>query len=61
MYHTLSLDYDLIYDFMEGWMAHAKHANTYNFRKRVLTEFEASFCHETSSKEVNRGRPRKKK
>ncbi len=51
--------YDQMYDFMEGWIAYAKNADTYNLRKEIATKFEEKFCHEISSKEVNRGRPKK--
>lgn len=49
------LTYDSIYDFLEGWIAYAKHANTYKLRKKILQQFEEKFQHEISTKEVNRG------
>ncbi|MBI2668829.1 RNA-directed DNA polymerase [Candidatus Woesearchaeota archaeon] len=59
-YSTGKLMYDPIYEFMEGWVAYAKNANTYHLRKRILNSFEERFSHEISSKEVNRGRPKRK-
>ncbi|MBI2666148.1 hypothetical protein HYX13_00900 [Candidatus Woesearchaeota archaeon] len=52
--------YDSIYDFLEGWIAYAKQANTYKLRKRMLQKFEEKFSSEISTKEVNRHLPRKR-
>ncbi len=35
---------------MKGWMAYAKHAHTYHFRRKILDDFEARFPHEISAK-----------
>ncbi|MFH1972256.1 MAG: reverse transcriptase domain-containing protein [archaeon] len=48
------IEYDKIYDFLEGWLAYSKHADTYKFRKGILTEFENRFSKEISTKEINR-------
>jgi len=48
------IPYDKIYDFMEGWCAYAKHANTYNLRQIFIAQFEEQFPTEISSKEINR-------
>lgn len=49
------IEYDTIYDFLEGWCAHSKNANTYKLRKLVLEQVEKKFPNEVSTKEVNRG------
>ena len=49
------VNYDQLYDLMEGWSAYAKYADTFKLRKRILSSFEQTFSKEISSKEVNRG------
>ena len=61
MYSVGEVNYDNIYDFIEGWVAYAKHANTYNLRQKILAEFETKFSGEISTKEINRSLPRRKK
>jgi len=46
--------YDEVYDFLEGWLAYVKNANTYNFRKIMLNKIENKFLGEISTKELNR-------
>ena len=53
-YKEKKVDYDTIYGFFEGWFAYAKHANTYNLRKKISFELESSFTNEISTKEINR-------
>ncbi len=53
-YDKKEIDYNAIYDFMEGWCAYAKHANTYKLRQKILTKFEAKFSGEISYREINR-------
>jgi RNA-directed DNA polymerase len=53
-YKDKRIDYDTIYDFFEGWFAYAKHANTYNLRKKIAIEMADSFPNEISTKEINR-------
>ena len=53
-YLKREIDYDSLYDFIEGWIAYAKNANTYNLRKNILTDFEREFSREISIKEINR-------
>ena len=60
-YDKGKIEYDSMYDFMEGWIAHAKYANTYKLRKKVLSHFEFTFPKEISSKEVNRNRLKNKR
>ncbi len=54
LYEQNKIDYGNIYDFMEGWIAYAKHANTYKLRQKILIGFEAKFSSEISYKEINR-------
>jgi hypothetical protein len=54
LYDKEEIGYDELYDFMEGWLAYAKHADTYNLRQKIIAEFEEKFSSEISSKEVNR-------
>ena len=55
LFDNKEIAYDSIYDFIEGWIAYAKHANTYNLRQKILSEFENKFSGEISTKEINRG------
>ena len=47
-------DYDKIYDFLEGWIAYAKQANTYKLRQKLFGSLEEKFAGEFSTKEYNR-------
>ena len=53
-YKTKRIDYDIIYDFFEGWFAYAKQANTYKLRRKMAVEIETIFPSESSTKEINR-------
>jgi len=53
-YYNKEINYDNIYDSMEGWTANAKQANTYSLRKTLLKIFENEFKYGVSFKEVNR-------
>jgi len=53
-YKKGAVDYDDIYDFMEGWTAYAKNADTYRLRKNILASFESEFPNKISTKEINR-------
>jgi len=53
-YDLESVNYDLIYDSLEGWSAYAKNANTYKLKKRIMEGVEKKFVREISTKEVNR-------
>lgn len=53
-YEQREIVYDKIYDFLEGWLAYAKQANTYFLRQAILKKVEEKFNHEISSKEINR-------
>ena len=51
-YLQKSMSYDHLYNFMEGWIAYAKIANTYKLRKNILSNFETDFSREISTKEI---------
>ena len=54
-YNQSKIDYDAIYDFLEGWFAYAKNANTYKLMRSVAAkEIEMCFSSEISTKEINR-------
>ena len=53
-YKSHEINYDAVYDFLEGWIAYAKNANTYNLRKNITDEFERIFSQEISTKDINR-------
>ncbi len=36
-------EYEIIASRLQGWLAHAEHANTYNFRKKIVREFNRIF------------------
>lgn len=55
------IDYDLVYDFLEGWIAYAKNANAYKLRKKITAEFEKDFANGISTKDINRYLKIKKK
>ena len=59
------VNYDTIYDSLEGWSAYANNANTYKLKRRILQSVEDKFSREISTKEINRltrnERKRKKK
>ena len=53
-YCKSSIDYDVVYDFLEGWSAYAKSANTHNLREKLARQIEEAFPNEISTKEINR-------
>ena len=53
-YDNGEIIYDTIYDFLEGWIAYANNANTYNLRKKIMGSVEVKFQKEVSTKEYNR-------
>ena len=53
-YYAKEAGYDDLYDFLEGWIAYAKNANTHKLRKKILADFEREFCAEIPTKEINR-------
>jgi len=46
--------YEEVYDFLEGWIAYAKNADTYNLRSKIMSTIEDKFQSEVSTKEYNR-------
>ncbi len=48
------VNYDTIYDSLEGWGAYANKADTYKLKKRVMQAVEEKFAREISTKEINR-------
>lgn len=60
-YKLHEVDYDSIYDFIEGWRAYSKNANSYKLRRKIAAEFEKDFANEISTKEINRCLKIKKK
>ena len=48
------ITYDEVYDFLEGWIAYAKNADTYNLRRKIMSTIESKFQSEVSLKEYNR-------
>jgi len=60
-YKSHKVDYDSVYDFLEGWTAYAKRANSYKLRRKIASEFEKNFTNEISTKEINRYLKIKKK
>ena len=53
-YDSGLVNYDTIYDSLEGWSAYANNANTYKLKKRILQSVEDKFSREISTKEINR-------
>ena len=60
-YKLHEVDYDSIYNFIEGWMTYSKNANSYKLRRKIAAEFEKDFANEISTKEINRYLKIKKK
>lgn len=53
-YLKKEIDYDTIYNFLEGWLAYAHHANTHKLCQKIRNTIEIRFPGELSSKEINR-------
>lgn len=53
-FSSKKIDYDKVYDSLEGWLAYAKNANAYKLRKEVLKEIEKNYPNKLSTKEINR-------
>ena len=53
-YDTSKISYDKVYDFLEGWLAYSKNANTYKLRTRFQSTLAERFQGEISTKELNR-------
>ena len=48
------MEYDYIYSSMEGWLAYAKTANSYNLRTEFIEAFESYFSDNIADVEINR-------
>lgn len=57
LYHENKITFDDVYNFIEGWCAHAKNANTFKRRQKILTSFENQYPCEISTKEIHRSIP----
>jgi len=53
-YKLHEIDYDSIYDSLEGWIAYMKNANSYKLRRKITAEFSKYFANEISTKEIKR-------
>lgn len=53
-YKKKEITYDKLYDFIEGWIAYAKHAKTHKLRKNILADFENRFLGEISAKDIDK-------
>jgi len=53
-YDAKEIDYDKIYDVIEGWTAYGKTANTYSLRTEILLPLENKFINNLSTKEYHR-------
>ncbi len=53
-YDNKQIDYDKVYDAIEGWVAYSKTADTYNLRRKILSAISEKFAGEISTKEYNR-------
>ncbi len=47
-------DYDSVYEFLEGWMVYASHANTHNLRHKIANFIEANFQGNISLIQIDR-------
>ena len=54
LYQEGRLSYDLIYEYLQGWLAYAKQANTHKLRKKLLTDIEQEFPNEIATLEINK-------
>ncbi|MBU1198779.1 MAG: reverse transcriptase/maturase family protein [Nanoarchaeota archaeon] len=53
-YDNNLIDYDVVYDFLEGWLTYAKTANTYKLREKIIKSYEIKFKGNISEKEYNK-------
>jgi len=54
LFSTNQITYDKIYESVQGAFAYAKHADTYNFRNKLVKKLEKYFPNEVSEIEINR-------
>ena len=48
------IDFDVVYDFLEGWIAYSKNSNSYNYRIREINKIKDLFNSEISAKEYDK-------
>lgn len=48
------ISYDKIHSSFEGWLAYARHGNTYRLRKRIIKKFEGLFTDRIAAVEISR-------
>jgi retron-type reverse transcriptase len=53
-YDNKEIEYDIIFDFIEGWTAYVKKINCYKLKNHILKPLDDKFCNEISTKEYNR-------
>ena len=53
-YDMTLIDYDKIFEFLQGWCAYAKHANTYKLRDNLSKRIDLYFPRAVSTIEINR-------
>ena len=53
-YDSKTIDYDIVYDFLEGWRAYARVADISQIKTHFFHSLEQKFASETSAKEFNR-------
>ncbi|HLD89083.1 MAG TPA: RNA-directed DNA polymerase, partial [Candidatus Nanoarchaeia archaeon] len=53
-FNNQETEYDAFYDFVEGWIAYSKHANTHNLSIRLLEPAKETMLANLSTKEINR-------
>lgn len=53
-YNEGLINYDTIYNSVEGWLAYTKNANTHKMTKNIIADFERHFEGEISSKEIDK-------
>jgi len=54
LYREGKIDYDSIYEYLQGWLAYAKQANTHKLRKKLVATIEKTFPNELSTIEISR-------
>jgi len=53
-YKEEKIDYDCIYDYLEGWLAHSRYSNIYSLKKKIIKDINKRFLGELSTKEINK-------
>ncbi|HLC71972.1 MAG TPA: hypothetical protein VJH37_00150, partial [Candidatus Nanoarchaeia archaeon] len=53
-YQEGKITYNIIYKYLQGWLAYAKQANTHKLRKKVVEAIEKEFPDEIATLEINK-------